>query len=130
MTGPIGTAPGTSAENPFPVRAVAIRIKGWIDRLGSVWVEGQLTQINARNNANTVFMVLRDPAADMSMRVCPCESWWSARAHAAASCGASCAACSPHRITMRSATCMMAGGRRPAPIGSAPTAAPFRLGRR
>ncbi len=69
MTGPIGTAPGTSAENPFPVRAVAIRIKGWIDRLGSVWVEGQLTQINARNNANTVFMVLRDPAADMSMTV-------------------------------------------------------------
>ena len=59
--------PGTSAENPFPVRAVAIRVKGWIDRLGSIWVEGQLTQINARNNSNTVFMVLRDPAADMSM---------------------------------------------------------------
>jgi exodeoxyribonuclease VII large subunit len=69
MTGPIVSAPGTSADNPFPVRAVAIRVKGWIDRLGSVWVEGQLTQINARNNANTVFMVLRDPAADMSMTV-------------------------------------------------------------
>lgn len=61
--------PGTSPDNPFPVRAVAIRVKGWVDRLGSVWVEGQLTQINARNNANTVFMVLRDPAADMSMTV-------------------------------------------------------------
>ena len=61
--------PGTSAENPFPVRAVAIRVKGWIDRLGSIWVEGQLTQINARNTSNTVFMVLRDPAADMSMTV-------------------------------------------------------------
>jgi exodeoxyribonuclease VII large subunit len=61
--------PGTSPDNPFPVRAVAIRVKGWIDRLGSVWVEGQLTQINARNNANTVFMVLRDSAADMSMTV-------------------------------------------------------------
>jgi exodeoxyribonuclease VII large subunit len=69
MTGPISAAPGTSPDNPFPVRAVAIRLKGWIDRLGSVWVEGQLTQINARNNANTVFMVLRDPAADMSMTV-------------------------------------------------------------
>ena len=69
MTGPISAAPGTSADNPFPVRAVAIRVKGWIDRLGSVWVEGQLTQINARNNSNTVFMVLRDPAADMSMTV-------------------------------------------------------------
>lgn len=61
--------PGTSADNPYPVRAVAIRVKGWIDKLGSIWVEGQLTQINARNNSNTVFMVLRDPAADMSMTV-------------------------------------------------------------
>lgn len=62
-------APGESAENPFPVRAVAIRVKGWIDRLGSVWVEGQLTQINLRPGVRTVFMVLRDPAADMSLTV-------------------------------------------------------------
>jgi exodeoxyribonuclease VII large subunit len=60
---------GNSAENPFPVRAVAIRVKGWIDRLGTVWVEGQLAQINMRPNINTVFMVLRDPAADMSLTV-------------------------------------------------------------
>lgn len=62
-------APGESAENPFPVRAVAIRVKGWIDRLGSVWVEGQLTQINLRPGVRTVFIVLRDPAADMSLTV-------------------------------------------------------------
>lgn len=61
--------PGTSAENPYPVRAVATRIKDWIDKLGNVWVEGQLTQINIRNTSATVFMVLRDPAADMSMTV-------------------------------------------------------------
>jgi exodeoxyribonuclease VII large subunit len=61
-----------SAENPFPVRAVAIRVAGWIDRLGIVWVEGQLTQIKVRPDAKTVFMVLRDPAADMSLTVtCP-----------------------------------------------------------
>lgn len=65
MTG----APGTSADNPFPVRAVAIRVASWIDKLGSVWVEGQLTQISMRPNTSTVFMVLRDPAADMSMAV-------------------------------------------------------------
>ncbi|MCV7122936.1 exodeoxyribonuclease VII large subunit [Mycobacterium lacus] len=58
-----------SAENPFPVRAVAIRVAGWIDRLGTVWVEGQLAQITMRPNSNTVFMVLRDPAADMSLTV-------------------------------------------------------------
>ncbi|SOJ56687.1 Exodeoxyribonuclease 7 large subunit [Mycobacterium simulans] len=58
-----------SAENPFPVRAVAIRVAGWIDKLGTVWVEGQLAQITLRPNSNTVFMVLRDPAADMSLTV-------------------------------------------------------------
>ncbi|MEI7717289.1 MAG: exodeoxyribonuclease VII large subunit [Mycobacterium sp.] len=58
-----------SAENPFPVRAVATRIAGWIDRLGTVWVEGQLAQISIRPGAKIVFMVLRDPAADMSLTV-------------------------------------------------------------
>jgi len=58
-----------SAENPFPVRAVAIRVAGWIDRLGTVWVEGQLAQITMRPDSKTVFMVLRDPAADMSLTV-------------------------------------------------------------
>jgi exodeoxyribonuclease VII large subunit len=64
--------PANSPENPFPVRAVAVRIAGWIDKLGTVWVEGQLTQINMRPDSKTVFMVLRDPAADMSLSVtCP-----------------------------------------------------------
>jgi exodeoxyribonuclease VII large subunit len=58
-----------SADNPFPVRAVATRIAAWIEKLGVVWVEGQLTQINIRPGARTVFMVLRDPAADMSLSV-------------------------------------------------------------
>ncbi len=61
------TAPGGSAENPFPVRAVATRVQGWIDKLGTVWVEGQLTEIKLRGA--TAYMVLRDPAADMSLRV-------------------------------------------------------------
>lgn len=64
--------PGTSPENPWPVRAVATRVAKWIDRLGQVWVEGQLTQVDARPGSRTVFMVLRDPAADMSLTVtCP-----------------------------------------------------------
>ena len=66
------TAPRNSAENPWPVRAVAIRVAGWIDKLGTVWVEGQLTELKMRPDAKTVFMVLRDPAADMSLTItCP-----------------------------------------------------------
>lgn len=60
-------APGSAAENPFPVRAVAIRVASWIERLGVVWVEGQLTEIKVRNT--TAYMVLRDPAADISLNV-------------------------------------------------------------
>lgn len=66
---PAAQSEPNSAENPFPVRAVAIRVAGWIDRLGTVWVEGQLAQISARPDSKTVFMVLRDPAADMSLSV-------------------------------------------------------------
>lgn len=66
------TEPGQSPENPWPVRAVATRIAKWIDRLGAVWVEGQLTELKMRPDSKTVFMVLRDPAADMSLTLtCP-----------------------------------------------------------
>ena len=66
------SAPPNSAENPWPVRAVAIRVAGWIDKLGTVWVEGQLTELKVRPDSKTAFMVLRDPAADMSLTLtCP-----------------------------------------------------------
>jgi exodeoxyribonuclease VII large subunit len=62
----------TSAERPWPVRTVARKIADWIDRLGAVWVEGQLTQVTARPGTGTAFLVLRDPAADVSLTLtCP-----------------------------------------------------------
>ncbi|GAS97376.1 exodeoxyribonuclease VII large subunit [Mycolicibacterium canariasense] len=61
--------PGQSPENPWPVRAVATRVAKWIDRLGTVWVEGQIAQLTMRPGSGTVFMVLRDPAADMSLTI-------------------------------------------------------------
>lgn len=61
---------GKSADNPWPVRAVATRVAKYIDRLGMVWIEGQLTELKLRQT--TAWMVLRDPAADMSLSVsCP-----------------------------------------------------------
>ncbi len=58
---------GKSPDNPWPVRAVATRVAKYIDRLGMVWVEGQLTELKVRQS--TAWMVLRDPAADMSLSV-------------------------------------------------------------
>ncbi len=59
----------SSAEAPIPVRTVANAISQWVGRLGRVWVDGQLTEITRRPGTNTVFFVLRDPAADISLRV-------------------------------------------------------------
>ena len=49
------------------MRAVANAVTQWIDRLGSVWVEGQIAQVNRRPGVNTVFMTLRDTVADISV---------------------------------------------------------------
>jgi exodeoxyribonuclease VII large subunit len=39
----------------------------WVGRLGRVWVEGQIAELNRRGNA--VFLTLRDPVAAVSARV-------------------------------------------------------------
>jgi exodeoxyribonuclease VII large subunit len=68
------TEQGQSADNPYPVRTVAMLVKGWIDKLGTVWVEGQIAQMNVRPNSSTAYITLRDPAADMSLQItCPRE---------------------------------------------------------
>ncbi|HEX7353785.1 MAG TPA: exodeoxyribonuclease VII large subunit [Mycobacteriales bacterium] len=57
----------SSAEEPLPLRTVALKITEWVGRLGRVWVEGQVTQVSRR--PGTTFLTLRDPVADVSMTV-------------------------------------------------------------
>lgn len=59
----------TSPAAPAPVRQIANAIAGWVDRLGAVWVEGQVAQVNRRPGMGTVFMTLRDAVADISVPV-------------------------------------------------------------
>jgi exodeoxyribonuclease VII large subunit len=59
----------SSAESPLPVRTVAKAIGDWIGRLGQVWVEGQITELTRRPGQATAFLVLRDTAAEISLRV-------------------------------------------------------------
>lgn len=64
----------TSPETPIPVRVVSQHIGAWIHRLGTVWVEGQITQLTRRPGSRTAFMVLRDPSAKVSLQVtCPAD---------------------------------------------------------
>lgn len=62
-------AVSTSPETPIPVGEVSRLIGGWIDRLGAVWVEGQITQLSRRPGAGVVFLTLRDPSYDISVSV-------------------------------------------------------------
>lgn len=62
----------TSPEKPAPVRTIANLIGQWIARLGSVWVEGQITDVSRRPGASVVFLTLRDPVAEVSLR-CTCS---------------------------------------------------------
>ncbi|MFC8046516.1 exodeoxyribonuclease VII large subunit [Nocardia sp. NPDC057353] len=63
------SGPANSAEQPWPVRTVSMKVAQWIDKLGSVWVEGQITQLSLRPGTRTAFLTLRDPSADMSLAV-------------------------------------------------------------
>jgi exodeoxyribonuclease VII large subunit len=62
-------AVNTSADAPLPVGQVSRLIGGWIDRLGAIWVEGQITQLSRRPGAGVVFLTLRDPSHDISVSV-------------------------------------------------------------
>jgi exodeoxyribonuclease VII large subunit len=57
----------TTAEAPVPVRTVLRLVGEWVGRLGRIWVEGQIAELNRRGNA--VFLTLRDPVAAVSARV-------------------------------------------------------------
>ncbi len=57
----------TSAEAPVPVRTVLQLVGGWVQRLGRIWVDGEIAELARRGG--TVFITLRDPAAAVSVRV-------------------------------------------------------------
>lgn len=59
----------TSYEKPAAVRVIAQALSGYVDRLGPVWVEGQVAQLTRRPTTSTVFVVLRDPVAEVSVQV-------------------------------------------------------------
>jgi exodeoxyribonuclease VII large subunit len=57
----------TTLESPVPVRTVLRLVGEWVGRLGRIWVEGQIAELNRRGG--TVFLTLRDPVAAVSARV-------------------------------------------------------------
>ena len=58
-----------SAEEPLPVRVISEAIGDYLNKLGPVWIEGELSEVTVRPGASMVFMRLRDTSADMSLSI-------------------------------------------------------------
>ncbi|MET4780886.1 exodeoxyribonuclease VII large subunit [Glaciihabitans sp. UYNi722] len=54
-----------TADAPWPVALLSNKIKGWIDRLGTAWVEGEITQWGA--SGGNVYGKLKDLEVDATI---------------------------------------------------------------
>jgi exodeoxyribonuclease VII large subunit len=64
-----------TAEEPWGVGVLADKLKGWIDRLGQVWVEGEITQWGVRGS--NVYGKLKDLERDATISF---QIWGSVKA--------------------------------------------------
>ena len=60
---------GKRPEDPYSVRVIAGKISAWIGRLGAVWLDGEVAQINVRSSSRTAFLTLRDTEANYSLPI-------------------------------------------------------------
>lgn len=60
----IADAPPT-VDTPWPIGVLSAKIKGWIDKLGTVWVEGEITQWGI--SGGNVYGKLKDLEADATV---------------------------------------------------------------
>lgn len=60
-------AADTTAEQPWPVRLLSMKIAEYVDKMSVTWVEGQVVQLTRRPGSRTAWLTLRDPDVDMSL---------------------------------------------------------------
>ncbi len=59
----------TSPEAPAAVRTISRMLADWINRLGAVWIDGQVAEYRPRPGARFHYFVLRDTDVNMSLSV-------------------------------------------------------------
>jgi exodeoxyribonuclease VII large subunit len=59
----------TTAEHPWPVRLLSLKIADYVEKMSVLWVEGQVVQLTRRPGARTAYLTLRDTDVDMSLNV-------------------------------------------------------------
>lgn len=57
------------ADAPWPVAELNAKVKQWIERLGHIWVEGQVTQVNMKPTWKLSYVTLRDIEQEASVQV-------------------------------------------------------------
>ena len=62
-------ASDTTAEDPWPVRLLSMKIADYVDKMSVLWVEGQVLQVSRRPGQATAYLTLRDVDVDMSLSV-------------------------------------------------------------
>jgi exodeoxyribonuclease VII large subunit len=59
----------TSEQSPASVRVISQLLTDYINRLSSIWIEGQVAQYRVRPGASVQFLTLRDTDAQFSLKV-------------------------------------------------------------
>jgi len=59
----------TSEQSPAPVRVISNLLHDYINRLSSIWIEGQVAQYRVRPGAHVQFLTLRDTNAEFSLKI-------------------------------------------------------------
>ena len=59
----------TSEQSPAPVRVISNLLHDYINRLSSIWIEGQVAQYRVRPGASVQFLTLRDTDAEFSLKI-------------------------------------------------------------
>ena len=66
---PVGGPQASTPETPWSVSKVNQTVKQWIERLGWLWIEGQLTQVNMKPTWKLSYLTLRDTQEQMSLQL-------------------------------------------------------------
>ncbi|WP_115684945.1 exodeoxyribonuclease VII large subunit [Corynebacterium senegalense] len=69
MTQSQGSAPASTPEAPWAVSKLNQSVKSWIEKLGWLWVEGQLTQVNMKPTWKLSYLTLRDTQEQVSVQL-------------------------------------------------------------
>ncbi|MBV7364212.1 exodeoxyribonuclease VII large subunit [Actinomycetaceae bacterium TAE3-ERU4] len=59
----------TTRENPWPLRLLSEKMKGYIEKMSPVWIEGEVVELKIRPGQKMSFLTLRDLEGDAHISV-------------------------------------------------------------